>query len=162
VCLEVATRRPDLVTALVLLDAPLPDHDPAEEFEAYDAEEDRLYEAGDVAGVTDLNVEFWVGGAAPEVKEAVRVMQRRAVELQLASESEPQEPGTIDLGHIEVPVLVVDGDRDKPDFRAIARRLAAELPNARAATVAGAGHLPALERPEETARLVLAFLERLG
>jgi pimeloyl-ACP methyl ester carboxylesterase len=33
VCLEVASSRPELVTALVLLDAPLPDHDWSEEIE---------------------------------------------------------------------------------------------------------------------------------
>ena len=55
-------------------------------------------------------------------------------------------------------VLVIAGDRDTEDLRAIARRLATELPNATPSTVAGATHLPALERPEETARLVLEFL----
>lgn len=50
------------------------------------------------------------------------------------------------------------GEHDKPDFRAIAERLARELPNAELAVIPGAGHLPPLERPEETAALVRAFL----
>ena len=159
VCLELAERRPDLVAGLVLLGAPLPDHDFSEELEAYDAEEERLLEAGDADGATELNVEFWVGGADPDVREAVRVMQRRAFELQLASDAEPEMAESIDLGRIEARALVVAGERDHEDFRRIARRLAAELPDASEATVAGAGHLPALERPAETARLVLAFLD---
>ena len=55
---------------------------------------------------------------------------------------------------------MVTGERDRQDFQEIARRLVAGLPDATAATVPGAYHLPALERPEETARLVLEFLAR--
>jgi 3-oxoadipate enol-lactonase len=159
-CLDVAARRPELVAGLVLLDAPLFDHDFSDEMEAYGAEEERLLEAGDLDGVTELNVEFWEGGADAEVRDAVRTMQRRALDLQHGSEAEPQMPESIDLTRIEAPALVVTGERDRQDFQEIARRLVAGLPDATAATVPGAYHLPALERPEETARLVLEFLAR--
>jgi 3-oxoadipate enol-lactonase len=162
VCLDLAARRPDLATALVLLDAPLLDHDFSDEAENHDAEEERLLEAGDVDAVADLNVSFWVGEAAPEVKEEVRAMQRRALELQLDSDAEPELPEAVDLGRVDAPALVVTGERDREDFQAIARRLTAVLPHASSATVPGAQHLPALERPAETARLVLEFLERAG
>jgi 3-oxoadipate enol-lactonase len=46
----------------------------------------------------------------------------------------------------------------KPDFHAIADRLSAGIAGARKAVVAGAGHLPTLERPEATLRLVRDFL----
>jgi pimeloyl-ACP methyl ester carboxylesterase len=55
---------------------------------------------------------------------------------------------------------VAVGEHDKPDFIAIAERLARELPDARLEVIAGAGHLPPLEQPEATARLVSAFLAR--
>ena len=50
------------------------------------------------------------------------------------------------------------GANDNADFRAIAERLARELPNAQLAVIEGAGHLPSMERPEETAALVRNFL----
>ena len=50
------------------------------------------------------------------------------------------------------------GEHDKRDFHEIAARLAREIPDAKHAVIAGAGHLPSLERPEETARLVRSFL----
>jgi 3-oxoadipate enol-lactonase len=62
------------------------------------------------------------------------------------------------LSEIRTPTLVAVGEHDKPDFRAIAERLARELPNAELAVIPGAGHLPPLERPEETTALVRAFL----
>ena len=52
------------------------------------------------------------------------------------------------------------GEDDKQDFRAIAERLAAEIADAELVVIEGAAHLPALERPEETARLVREFLAR--
>jgi 3-oxoadipate enol-lactonase len=159
VCLELAARRPELVAALVLLDAPLPDHGWSDELEAYGAEEERLLEAGELDAVTELNVAFWAGRAQPTVKEAVRVMQRRSLELQAGLDFQPQEPESIEVGRITAPALVVTGERDHEDFQLIADRLAAELPNARRAVVEGAGHLPALEQPEQIARLVLDFVE---
>lgn len=155
VCLELAARRPDLVAALVLLDAALPDHQWSNEIEEYAAEEERLLEAGDLDAVAELNVLFW----APQVRESVRAMQRQALELQSGSESEEKAPDTIDLGAIRAPTLVARGEDDKDDFKRIADRLASEIAGAREATVEGAGHLPALEQPEATARLVLDFLD---
>jgi 3-oxoadipate enol-lactonase len=159
VCLEVAAAQPELVRGLALLAAPLPDHDWSEQAEAFFEEEERLLEADDVEGATRLNVSFWAGAAEPEVQRAVHEMQRRAFELQLASEAEPEEPGRIELAAVTAPALVVTGDRDIEDFGRIADRLVKELPRARRATIDGAGHLLALERPEETAALLDDFLE---
>ncbi len=62
------------------------------------------------------------------------------------------------LHRIDVPTLVVRGDRDTfvpPEY---AQTFAAELPDARLEVVEGAAHLLPMERPEELARLVRAFL----
>jgi 3-oxoadipate enol-lactonase len=156
VCLEVAARSPELVTRLVLLDSPLPDHDWSEEIRAYAEEEDRLLEEGDLDGATELNVRFW----APEMADVVRPMQRRSFELQVVSAAEEREPEEIDLAAISAPTLVAVGELDRRDFHSIAERLAAEIPRAELVVVPGAGHLPALERPAETAELVRGFLTR--
>jgi 3-oxoadipate enol-lactonase len=87
-------------------------------------------------------------------------MQRRSFELQLASQAEEEQGDPIDLAAVRAPTLVVVGEFDKPDFHEIAERLLREIPEAEAAVVAHAGHLPALERPEQTAQLVREFLER--
>jgi 3-oxoadipate enol-lactonase len=162
VCLELAAARSELVVGLVLLAAALPDHDWSAEVESYGAEEERLFEAGDIDGATELNVAFWAGRAEPGVQRAVREMQRRAFELQLGSAAEAVEPDRIALARIDAPALVITGDRDIEDFQRMADRLAEELRTARRATIEGAGHLPALERPRETAALLNDFLETSG
>ena len=155
VCLEVAARNPELVSELVLLCAPLPDHDWSQEMIDFAEEEDRLLEEGDLDGATELNVRFW----APSLPDLVGPMQRRSFELQTVSAAEEDEgPESIDLSAVRARTLVAVGELDKPDFLAIAQRIATEVPGAEHAVIPGAGHLPSLERPEETARLVRKFL----
>ena len=154
VCLEVAARRPELVSQLVLLASRVPDHGWSDEIIAFAEEEDRLLEEGDLDAAADLNARFW----APSVAERVRPMQRRSFELQVSSAAEALEPERIDLGAIRAGTLVVVGEEDKADFRAIAKRLAEEIPDAELVTMPGVTHLPSLERPEDTAVLVRGFL----
>jgi 3-oxoadipate enol-lactonase len=149
VCLDFAARRPELVTKLVLLDAPLPDHDWSAEVEEYGAEEERLIEAGDLDAAVELNIRFW----APDIGERLRPMTRHSLEMDV------REVGRVELGAVRAPALVAVGEHDKPDFRAVAERLARELPDAELVVIGGAGHLPSLERPEATLELVKRFLE---
>jgi 3-oxoadipate enol-lactonase len=154
VCLEVASRRPELVTDLVLLDAPLPDHDWSAEVEDCWAEEDRLLEAGDLDGAAALNADFW----APAVADSVLPMQRRAFALLTSTEAEEDDPGEIDLAAVSARTLVAVGELDRPDIHAIAQRLEEEIEGAERVVIAGAAHLPALEQPGETAALIRDFL----
>ena len=156
VCLRLAATRPELVTDLVVLDAPLFDHDWSEEMTAYFEAEDALSQEGDLDAVARLNVDFWVADEA--VRGRVLEMQRRGLELQAGSEAEEVTPDDVDLGAITARTLVVVGELDKPDFRAIAERLAREIPDAGSAVIEGAGHLPSLERPEATASVICSFL----
>jgi 3-oxoadipate enol-lactonase len=159
VCLQVAARRPELVERLVLLDSDLADHEFSGEVLAFAREEEALLERGDIRGAARLNAEFWPApDAATEVRERITQMQERAFELEAESEAEEIDPGPVDLGAVRAHTLVVVGEHDKRDFQAIAARLARQLPVAEHAVIPGAGHLPALERPYETARLVRGFL----
>jgi 3-oxoadipate enol-lactonase len=58
-------------------------------------------------------------------------------------------------------VLVLVGDRDLTDFRAIADLLAREIPGAMKNVLPGVGHMSNLEGPEQFNRIVLNFLSGL-
>jgi 3-oxoadipate enol-lactonase len=73
-----------------------------------------------------------------------------------------EPPESDRLGEVDVPTLVLTGDEDVGDIHSIADRLATGIPGAERATIAGAAHLPNLERPEEFDRIVLDFLARHG
>lgn len=158
-CLDVAARRPELVTALVLLDALLFEHDWSDELEAIDAEERRLLEAGDVDGAAALNARCWAGHGSSEVQQLVYEMQRHAFEQQLATPVGQLAPASVDLTAIRAPTLVVCGELDYADFVTISDRLGREIAGAERVTVAASGHLPALEQPAAVSRLLNGFLQ---
>jgi 3-oxoadipate enol-lactonase len=155
VALAFATERPERVERLIVMDAPLPDHDWSQQVREQWAREQAALEADDLDEAVRLNVELWVGGASPQVRDLVADMQRRSFDLQLAVE--PQSAGLEPrLADITMPATVIVGSDDVPDFVAIAERLARELPQATLHRIAGAGHLPALELPAAVAELIVS------
>jgi pimeloyl-ACP methyl ester carboxylesterase len=166
VVLELTLESPERVAALVLVGSGLDGHDWSEEVQAFGAEEDEALERGDVDAAVEANVRLWLADDVdPDVRGRVAEMQRRAFELQLGHDVEErplEPPASTRLAEISVPTLVVTGDEDVRDIHEIADKLAAEIPGAERATIAGSGHLPSLERPEEFDRVVLAFLRKHG
>ncbi|MFE5510167.1 alpha/beta fold hydrolase [Streptomyces sp. NPDC056529] len=163
VALEFAARHPGRVAALALLCSGMPGMEPSEELRAWGGRERELLIAGDVDAAVELNVDTWLGPDADEEARAlVREMQRHVFDVQLPvpDEHAPVDPEVTgdELARIQAPALVVAGAHDLPDFRAVADELARLLPAARRLDLDWAGHLPALERPEETARLLVDFL----
>jgi pimeloyl-ACP methyl ester carboxylesterase len=170
VALDLALSRPELVSSLVIADAPLPDHEWSAAFRGFAAAEDAALEDGRLDDAVEVNLRMWVDGAGrepadvdPEVRRRVSEMQRRAFELQVpVADAADDELLTEDLGErlgeVAVPTLVVTGELDVEDMQRIADRLAAEIPSARRRRIAGAAHLPSLERPERFDPLVLGFM----
>jgi 3-oxoadipate enol-lactonase len=163
IALELAATRPDRVSRLVLLATAFDGVEPTVDAEAFDAREDELAEAGDIDGLVELNVETWLGPEADEkTKNLVRLMQERAVQVQLAAEDAPVPPEpewtAVDPTTIACPAVVVWGHHDMDLFRAIAVHLAHTMPNARLVELDWAGHLPSLERPKETTDLIVEAL----
>ena len=71
----------------------------------------------------------------------------------------PASPVIDRLGEIDVPALVVVGEKDDAYLRA-AEVLEARLPRAERRTIAGAGHIVNLDAPEAFTAEVTAFLAR--
>jgi len=99
---DFAACNPDLVTRLVLLDAPLPDHEFSDEVIDNWEQEERLLEAGDLAAAVELNLDFW----CPGVADRVRPMAAGALELEIDA------PEAIDLGAVQAPTAVAVGEQE--------------------------------------------------
>ena len=164
VALQVASAVPDRVEGVVLLGSAADLVEPDEALREVWRRERSLLEAGDLAGATELMVDVWLGPDAGDDQRALlREMQRRAFELQEAAG--PDASGRdlpVDLARITAAATVVVGELDLPFFRTTARALAAGLPHAELVELPWAAHLPSLERPDETARLVAAALSPSG
>jgi 3-oxoadipate enol-lactonase len=171
--LELALESPERVSALVLVGAGLPDHEWSQEVRAFFASEDEALERGDLDAAVEANLQTWLAGPNrgldtidPRLRELVAKMQRQAFEVQKdwpdlrAARLDP--PSSERLGDVRVPTLVLTGDDDVADIHEIAERLATGIPRAERATIAGAAHLPNLDRPEEFDRIVLGFLDRFA
>lgn len=160
IALQIASAWPALVSRLILL-SPYYDLPPTPSLRRFSRRENALLEAGDLDAATELNVITWLGDDVDdEVRARLRDMQRHAFEVQLtAGEAIPYRPGPpIDLSAIDVPALIVSGDRDLDFFRTVAVHLTERLPRARHVALPWAWHLPSLQRPDEIAALIRDFL----
>lgn len=163
VALELAATAPGRVASLVLLAAALPDIEESAELLAFAEAEEAAIAVGKLDDAVEINVRMWASRSAPEVQELVADMQRDAFALLLREGAESKEldpPVSARLGEVAVPATIAYGDRDVDDFVQIAWRLHAELPGATLHEIAGAGHLLALDRPDEVTQLILRHLER--
>jgi 3-oxoadipate enol-lactonase len=157
VALATALANPKAVNKLVLIAPAIDDHEWSDDLRSYWRQENELLEAGDVNAATELTLEVF---AQPHVRDTLRPMQREAYELQLAGEDpDVMWPKGKPIAELRTPTLVIVGEEDRPDFRAIAERIAREAVNARLEVIAGARHVPSLETPNEFDRLLLEFLE---
>jgi 3-oxoadipate enol-lactonase len=168
VALRVAVLARERVTALVLVSAPAPGLDPSERLQAAWQAEEAGLRRGDVESAVSAVVNAWTLPDAPtELRERVATMQRRAFDRQAAAGEVSEAPDPVEadpelLQGLDMPVLVVAGDLDMPDFRRSLRSLASALPRARSALIAGAAHLAPLERPAEFRALLLSFLREVA
>jgi 3-oxoadipate enol-lactonase len=171
--LELALDSPERVSALVLVGPGLDDHDWSQDLDEYDEQETSALKRGDLDGAVDATLQAWVAGPRrrvedidPRIRDVVAEMQRKAYELSKGHDDVRRDrldpPASKRLGELRVPTLVVTGDEDFDDILQIGDRLSHEISGAQRETIAGAAHLPSLERPEEFDRIVLGFLAEHG
>jgi 3-oxoadipate enol-lactonase len=140
---------------------------------AFSTDEEAALERGDLEASVDANLRMWFAGPRrslddmdPALREVVGEMQRQAFRQQKGHDDvrmlRLDPPASERLGDVNAPALVLTGDDDVADIHRIADRLAAGIPGAERATIAGAAHLPSLDSPEEFDRIVLDFLARHG
>lgn len=160
VVLQAASHKPERFNRLVLFSPPLDEVDATEDLRAFATQEDALLEAGDIAQATELNVQTWLGPeAGEEARALVTEMQAHAFQVQIAAGDDIENAEyAVQPERIAVPVTVYDGAHDLEFFHQTTQYLANALPNAQLVTLPWAGHLAALERPDETTALIRAAL----
>ena len=166
---DLALAAPERVRALVLVGSGLGGHrfEEAALHRLWD-DSDAAVERGDLEEAARIELETWVVGVGRTLDAVDAGVRSRARAMLLdrygggGNELEDLEPPAAGrLGAVAAPTLVLVGDHDRPDIQAIAGALAAGIPGAERAVLAGTAHLPNLERPEEFNRVVLEFLARV-
>ena len=152
---QAASHSPERFSGLIQFCSPTDNVEPTPDLRAVWAEENRLVEAGDLDGAADLTVDKWVGPeASDEARELLHAMQRRAYELQVPAGDVDNEELPVQPDRLTMPVHLFTGAKDFAWFTNCAHYLADHLPKPELVELPWAGHLPALERPEETNALI--------
>jgi pimeloyl-ACP methyl ester carboxylesterase len=119
----------------------------------------------DVAGMRAL-VDGFAGAprfdGLPPAARAVALQNARFFRVATASPDPFPAVDKARVARLRMPVLIVTGERTVPLHRFVNEELAKVLPRAERATIAGAGHGAAREKPREFNAAVLGFLSRLG
>lgn len=166
--LDLTLEEPDRVTALVTVGSTPSGWEHSAEIVDQWEQVEAAFERDGTGAANELELRMWVDGvgrpepADPRVRAQVGALNAALLDRQQAFAVEPGEldpPAIGRLNEVEVPVLVVFGSYDQPSViagtRALAQGTGAEL-----VEIAGAAHLPSLERPREFGAAVLPFLER--
>jgi pimeloyl-ACP methyl ester carboxylesterase len=165
VALRVAVVAPAAVRRLILVSPPPVDEAPSPALQAaWEAEEEAL-ERGDIDGAVEAVLQAWLQPDAPAaLRDRVATMQRRTFELQGAAIAVSEAPDPLEghpeaLSRLQMPVLVLAGEADMPDFKRAGEEIATAIPGARSEVLNGAGHLAPLETPDQFWSALHAFLK---
>jgi aspartate dehydrogenase len=159
--LALARRHPGLVRSLVLSDTTLGRASLTPEERARWVEGRYALAAGLQIRADERAREIAGPGAADDVLAEIASNMRRArpagyryvTDIIAATDALPW------LEHVAVPALVVCGEHDSVVGLPLSATIAERIPDARLATIPGAGHAPNVERPDDFAGAVRAFVD---
>ncbi|MFE2509294.1 alpha/beta fold hydrolase [Streptomyces naganishii] len=167
VALDFTLAHPERVRCLALLAPPWPGYDWSADMVAYDEAETAALAAGDLDAAVRVNLDMWLRGPARDWEDVgaesaalVREPMRTSLVNQDVVARHSRGTASGDPAAVRVPTLVGTGALDVPDFRDIARRYAAAIPDAELVEFADAAHLIALDAPAELTARLLPFLAR--
>lgn len=161
IAVEVALRHGHLLRGAVFSEPPLFSLDPdGGEFARHEIVP-RVEEAastGGPAAAVDAFFPLVCPGLWSRLDEDRKDRYRANGDIGLADLRGPSlQVAPVDLAGLHLPALVVAGEISHSSMRAIARRLAAALPDARFVELAGSGHVTYAERPDDFADALAVF-----
>ncbi|MEJ8543793.1 alpha/beta fold hydrolase [Brevibacillus borstelensis] len=168
---ELVLAYPEMVKSLVLVSPTLTGYPRSERRMQDFARFVEMYETGTKEETVEMSARMWFDGPGQETREESLAARANYVRMTAHAYDLPQlknqpawlSPPPIErLEEIEVPALVIAGQKDYDDFQKMADTLAERMANAEKVLLPDSAHLPPMDQPAECNRLVLAFLDRVG
>src|SRR5579872_4981587 len=160
---ELYRRRRDLVASLVLCDTGHKVGTP----EFYNSRAD-VVQSGGIESIAEGVLERWFTADYrtnnPDMMAGWRAMLTRTPKdgYVAACRTVGQPDFTEAAKAVAAPTLVIVGDEDAATPPELARQLAGLIPRARLEIVAGAGHLPCIEKPDAVRALIEAHVKAIS
>jgi pimeloyl-ACP methyl ester carboxylesterase len=120
-------------------------------------------EKGDQAGAARHFIDFWMGaGSFDRMPERVQAATAESVRnIQGWKDALFGEPTPLSaFAALDVPVLLIVGDRSPLSSRAVAQRLTRVLPKVELVELEGLGHMGPVTHAERVNQVIARFLER--
>jgi pimeloyl-ACP methyl ester carboxylesterase len=160
-CLELARRRPELVRGAILCEPPLPPNDdgPLGSVDFVAQLDARAAVEGPEAAAEQF-LRTVLGDAAYERMPRMYQNRSKAMWTSIRSDCLALNAYKVrypSLRDVNVPFLLLGGDRSAPYFRPTLEALGAHLPHARLETLTGAGHMMHADAHRSFAEKLLAF-----
>jgi pimeloyl-ACP methyl ester carboxylesterase len=171
IVLLAALREPDLVSRLILVEPPfgslLPpatadiEGEMADRLSMLQSLQDLARTGNDIDAsrlLTDW-IQGGPGGFAALAREVQDALLQNAATVGPTFSAPPPHVDCEALHALRAPTLVLNGERTRLFYRVVGECAAACVPGARRAWIAGAAHMTIVERPDETAALMMEFLD---
>lgn len=129
---------------------------------------------GDLGQVSELQLRLWIDGPYRQPEQVDPLVRQRAADMNripvahgtFRLDTQPVDPldppAVTRLDQVRVPTLIVAGALDHPELLRAADVMEHGIPGARKVVVAGAAHVPNMEKPAQFNREVLRFLTDAG
>jgi pimeloyl-ACP methyl ester carboxylesterase len=167
--IDFALEHPEITASLTLVDSALGGYQFQGDMPKPLQDLTAALQSKDLDKAAELAIQIWIDGPhrTPDqvdarIRERGREMSRTALPNVFVREEPLQPPAIERLREITVPTLVIVGDLDDASIATIGDLLATRIARARKVIIAGAAHLPNMDRPEEFNQEVLAFLRQVA
>lgn len=169
IAIDFALKYPERTITLILPDGPpsIAGYIPSEQITSWLGD---TWKAGKDSGIKEAK-EIWIKGApfapamqnpksAPKLKQMIDDYSGWQWENNDPYTGIAPYPPEI-LSKIKVPVLIIVGELDLPDYKILADIQKKYIPNSKEVILSGAGHALSIENPKEFNKIVLSFLDEV-
>ncbi|EOL47801.1 alpha/beta fold hydrolase [Enterococcus caccae] len=167
IALNFVLEHPERCLRLALQSSAIGTWDFSQELQEYDEKEEQLLAQKRFEQAAELNYQTWIlRDRNPESLDPK--LKKLVIDMQMAAFTRPEPPFSVEeeasmppipdrLSQLKLPVLVIIGENDVPDFQNISEFFNQTIVHSEKMVIPNAAHLANLEAPELINQLLISF-----